>query len=180
MRFVLAFALIALTFGQHVQPQCDEGMPAIEVGLTQDFQTWLQNNGYGNYSFERSDLTGGAFGGKSGPNDTITHKPIIFVHGNSDIAVGDGGSVGWQTGFKALITYLTNKGYSKSEMYITTWGPADPNKAIDQTHNCGYVQRLRAFTEAVMNYTGADSFDVVSHSMGVTLARKMIKGGTLT
>jgi Lipase (class 2) len=46
-------------------------------------------------------------------------------------------------------------GYSKSEMYITTWGPGDKTKASDQTHSKEYLTYLRAFTEAVISYTGA-------------------------
>lgn len=36
---------------------------------------------------------------------------------------------------------------------------------------------LRAFTEAVIKYTNATKIDIISHSMGVTLGRKVIKGG---
>jgi hypothetical protein len=36
---------------------------------------------------------------------------------------------------------------------------------------------LRAFTEAVIEYTGAEKIDIISHSMGVTLGRRVIKGG---
>lgn len=36
---------------------------------------------------------------------------------------------------------------------------------------------LRTFLEAVLAYTGAPQVSIVSHSMGVTLARKIIKGG---
>jgi hypothetical protein len=36
---------------------------------------------------------------------------------------------------------------------------------------------MRAFTEAVLAYTKASQIAVISHSMGVTLGRKVIKGG---
>lgn len=36
---------------------------------------------------------------------------------------------------------------------------------------------MRAFTEAVISYTGAAKIDVISHSMGVSLGRRVIKGG---
>jgi triacylglycerol esterase/lipase EstA (alpha/beta hydrolase family) len=37
---------------------------------------------------------------------------------------------------------------------------------------------VRHFIKAVLAYTGATAVDIVAHSMGVTLARKAIKGGT--
>jgi len=43
--------------------------------------------------------------------------PIIFIHGNSDVAFGRGTTDGyqsWQTGFRSLATYLTSQGYHKS------------------------------------------------------------------
>ncbi|OJH39211.1 hypothetical protein [Cystobacter ferrugineus] len=36
---------------------------------------------------------------------------------------------------------------------------------------------MRAFIQAVQEYTGARKVDVIGHSMGVTLARKAIQGG---
>ena len=36
---------------------------------------------------------------------------------------------------------------------------------------------MRLFVEAVLEYTGAPEIDIISHSMGVTYSRKVIKGG---
>ena len=36
---------------------------------------------------------------------------------------------------------------------------------------------MRAFVEAVLAYTGAPKINVIGHSMGVTLSRRVIKGG---
>ena len=36
---------------------------------------------------------------------------------------------------------------------------------------------IRKFIEAVLEYTGADEIDVISHSMGVPLSRRALKGG---
>jgi triacylglycerol esterase/lipase EstA (alpha/beta hydrolase family) len=36
---------------------------------------------------------------------------------------------------------------------------------------------MRAFAEAVLAYTKASQIDVITHSMGVTLGRKVVKGG---
>jgi triacylglycerol lipase len=120
------------------------------------------------------DLVGGAYGGKSSDSDKLQHNPIVFFHGNSDVAVGTNDLF---TGFSKTIEYFLSMGYSKSEMYITTWGPGDKTKASDQTHSKEYLTYLRAFTEAVIAYTGADKINVISHSMGVTLGRRVIKGG---
>ena len=46
---------------------------SFEKGLTADFSSWLNANGYGSFGFERTDLEGGAFGGKSSASDVITH-----------------------------------------------------------------------------------------------------------
>jgi len=67
-------------------------------------------------------LVGGAYGGKDSSTDKITHDPIVFFHGNSDIAVGVNY---WQTGFTDSIEYFISKGYTKGELYITTWGSGD-------------------------------------------------------
>lgn len=44
-------------------------------------------------------------------------------------------------------------------------------------HKKSYVLQMRAFVEAVLAYTKASHVNVVSHSMGVTIARKIIQGG---
>ena len=64
------------------------GLADIERGLTKHFTDWLSANGYGSFGYDRTDLDGGAYGGKSSDSDPINHKPVIFIHGNSDIAVG--------------------------------------------------------------------------------------------
>lgn len=62
-------------------------------------------------------------------------------------------------------------------MYTTTWGPADPNQASNNYHSKEYVMRMRAFVEAVIKYTGAAKVNIIGHSMGVSIGRKVIKGG---
>ena len=94
----------------------------IDRGLTPHFSAWLKANGYGDKQYERTDLEGGAYGGRSSDTDTIKHNPVIFIHGNSDIAVG---YYYWQTGWTESLNYFLSKGYTKGELYATTWGPGD-------------------------------------------------------
>lgn len=62
-------------------------------------------------------------------------------------------------------------------MYVTTWGDADSLTASLNYHSENYLKYNRAFLEAVLEYTRSPYVNVIGHSMGVTLGRKIIKGG---
>lgn len=141
--------------------------------LTTHFQTWLNNNGYSTYNFAQG--AGFSYGGKTGNTDSPVNQPVIFIHGNSDKAVG---TTTGQTGWTESINYFLANGYKSSEIYAITWGPANALLASQQYHSKEYLTRIRKFIEAVKAYTGATKVDIVGHSMGVTLARKAIKGGS--
>jgi len=149
----------------------------IAQSITPHFKSWLDSNGYSSFKFERADIVGGSYGGKSDDNDQITREPVIFFHGNSDHAVGVESDK--FNGFTDSISFFLSQGYKPSELYITTWGPANSELASLQTHSYEYLNYLRKFTEAVLKYTGAKKIDVIGHSMGVTLGRKVIRGGKL-
>ncbi|MBS1797291.1 MAG: lipase [Acidobacteria bacterium] len=140
--------------------------------LTSHFQTWLNANGYGGYNF---NYGGNSYGGKANAGDTVVNQPVIFIHGNSDAALGSGPGL---TGWNASINYFLSQGYKTSEIYATTWGDANPLLSANQYHSKPNLQKIRAFIQAVKAYTGATKVDIVTHSMGVTLARKAILGGT--
>jgi len=58
------------------------------------------------------------------------------------------------------------------------WGFADlVGEYVNLKQDTEYVLAIRRFMEAVLDYTGAQKIDVISHSMGVTLSRAAIKGG---
>jgi hypothetical protein len=151
-----------------------DAQPPLTTTITGDFQSWLAANGYASDDFARAG-TGGSFGGRSASGEPIGKMPIVFVHGNSDAAIGRSGDLtGWDAPRRALMT----RGWSDAALYGTTWGPADPNQAGNQTHDRAYLTRLRRFIVAVQQYTGAPKVSVVAHSMGTTLARKALEGGT--
>ncbi len=143
-------------------------------GITSHFYNWLNANGYGDYEFARDDLTGGSYGGRQSASDPVVNQPVIFIHGNSDKAVG---TVFGQTGWAESIDYFQTRGYTSAELYATTWGPANAALSAYQYHSREHIERMRAFIQAVLDYTGATRVDIITHSMGVTLARKAIKGG---
>jgi triacylglycerol lipase len=65
-------------------------------------------------------------------------------------------------------------------LYTTTWGTANILDASLNNHGKNYILQIRAFVEAVLAYTKAPYVDIISHSMGVTIARKVAQGGTAT
>ena len=133
---------------------------AAQSGLTPHFEAWLSSHGYGGYDFGRGDVPGGSTGGKTGDGDTALGTGVLGM-----------------TGWSSSLAYFQSKGYRSSELYATTWGPADSLQSALQYHSQSHLERLRAFIQAVKAYTGAAKVDIVAHSMGVTLARKAIKGG---
>jgi hypothetical protein len=161
--FLLAIAVLVLS------------APAFAT-ITSHFQTWLNANGYSSYDFARTGLgANGSYGGKANASDTVINQPVIFIHGNSDAALGSG--IGF-TGWTSSINYFISQGYKTSELYATTWGDANPALSAYQYHSKPNLQKIRAFIQAVKAYTGASKVDIITHSMGVTLARKAILGGS--
>jgi triacylglycerol lipase len=142
-----------------------------EAQLTSHFQNWLNANGYGGYNFNSG---GNSYGGRASSSDAVVNQPVIFIHGNSDAALGTG--IGF-TGWNDSINYFRSQGYKTAELYATTWGDANPALSAYQYHSKPNLQKVRAFIQAVKAYTGASKVDVVAHSMGVTLGRKAILGG---
>lgn len=141
--------------------------------ITADFRDWLAANGYGDDDFAREG-SGGSFGGRAVAGESIAKIPVVFVHGNSDAAIGrDETFTGWDASRRAF----ADKGWTEASLYGTTWGPADASLAYKQAHSKVYLGRVRRFLQAVAAYTGASKIAVVAHSMGVTLTRKAIEGG---
>lgn len=171
IRSALAALLLFTAFSASAQLESD---PA--YGLSSDFRNWLSANGYGSYSFQRTDVPGGSYGGRTFAGQAVVNQPVIFIHGNSDSALGTGSAA--FTGWTSSIQYFKSQGYTSAELYATTWGPANAAFSSQQYHSKDHLTRIRAFIQAVKAYTGATKVDIVTHSMGVTLARKAVKGGS--
>uniref|UniRef100_A0AC35TKJ3 Lipase n=1 Tax=Rhabditophanes sp. KR3021 TaxID=114890 RepID=A0AC35TKJ3_9BILA len=144
--------------------------------FTKHFSNWLHNNNYDSYNFEDEKFGDqGSFGGKQHDFVSVQNTPVVFIHGNSDGALADGKPMG--TGWTSSITYFMTKGYTSAELFSFTWGK-DRNlgNAGSRTHDCDTLVRLRKFIDAVMQYTNKTQINIISHSMGVTLGRGLIRG----
>lgn len=167
--------LLCMSAGSYAFGACQstEGQYVGEDGITSHFNNWLNANGYGGYDLDRSDLDGGSFGGKVSNSDCAVKQPVIYIHGNADRCFG-----GLMGGWDESVDYFLSKGYRSSELYCTTYGPASSLSAASYYHSKDFVMRIRKMVEAVKAYTGASKVDIIGHSMGVTVARKAIKGGS--
>jgi len=86
-------------------------------GLTPDFVSFLNYNGYRDFYFNRTDMPCGSYGGFTN-SSKLNNTPIIFIHDNEDVAYGRGvidGFKSWQTGFRYLAEFLMRyKNYSSA------------------------------------------------------------------
>jgi hypothetical protein len=128
----------------------------------------------------------GGFGGRS-PQRARTHFPVIFVHGNNVDAADwyvvrdDFRAAGWTDQEMYALSYNGLGGENGSatmraqperdqEHLAMGW---DGNTRI--TNNRVNVPDLYDFIRAVQAYTGSAKFSLITHSLGVTLARKVLK-----
>jgi triacylglycerol lipase len=181
-RAVALFALASLCAcgGPPDRAVSEEGLrspAAVSGGLTSDFRAWLAASSYSGDGFARDDLGGmGSYGGRASAGQVLLHDPVIFIHGNADCALCTESAT--QTGWNASVAWFLSQGYTSAELYATTWGSASVLDTAYNYHSKDFVMSTRRFLQAVMAYTGAKKVDIVAHSMGVTLARKAILGGT--
>ncbi|KAI1697555.1 lipase (class 2) domain-containing protein [Ditylenchus destructor] len=150
--------------------------------LTDHFLQWLKKNGYADDDFAYAHMgTQASFGGKFLDNDKLNHYPVIFIHGNSDGAMNANYAAANPSdeGWSASISEFLQNGYTSAELYAVTYGDRELKNSLHRTMDCETVIRLRRFVTAVLAYTNSSYVDIVSHSMGVSFARRLIKGGHL-
>lgn len=147
----------------------------LRQGFSKDFIIFMKKSPKYHPVFLRRDIPYVNFGGKTHAQEPVLKYPVIFIHGNSDKAVGVIGK--HQSGWNNSIKYFLKRGYNFSELYGFTWGDASVSKAGFQTHSKQNLSCVRAFIELVLEYTKAEKVNIIAHSMGVTLARRAILGG---
>jgi pimeloyl-ACP methyl ester carboxylesterase len=152
--------------------KCDATDPGVgsdgSAGYGDHFKTWMQNNGYSGLASKEG------WGGKEYSSDCSAYfEPVIFIHGNADYAQG------WSD---VRDDFLVGNGsdvyYYPSELYAIGYGYKGVSNAAYNHHKADYMADIRSFIAAVKAYTGASQVDVIGHSLGVTMLRKAILGGT--
>ncbi|GMR46145.1 hypothetical protein PMAYCL1PPCAC_16340, partial [Pristionchus mayeri] len=147
--------------------------------FTDDFVEFLRKNEdrneYALSAFKEYSSTG-TFGGRATKDHKITRHPVVFVHGNSDSALH---YADLASGWTKSVEHFKHGGYSGAELYGLTYGSRDINLSLQSSITCRNLLGLRRFLEAILEYTQMEKLGIVAHSMGVTLARKAIKGGVV-
>lgn len=102
----------------------------------------------------------------------LQHRPALFVHGNTRDA-GD-----WDEPGKSVKQRFLDAGYSLQELWAISYN-GHATKHLSPPSQCltdaqGNIADVSAFVDAVVEYTGAAKVDIIAHSLGVVLARKMM------
>jgi len=110
----------------------------------------------------------------------VERTPVIFLHGNNDTpyatACNPYGNV------HDMAQYFLDHGYRASELWGLGYQGDQCDLVANPTNRSGVahstlanVPDLRAFVQAVLDFTGARKVDIVGHSLGVTLAREWMR-----
>ena len=129
----------------------------------------------------------GGFGGTRLARSS--HLPVVFVHGNNTdhagwypVAAQMTAKLGWRVGDTWGLAYngvgCTNDGamFTLNNGY-RGWTASDDRASSTGcvvTGNEQNVADLKAFIDAVMRYTKATRINIVAHSLGVTVARRLL------
>ncbi len=128
----------------------------------------------------------GGFGGVR-TRATLTHVPVIFVHGNN-VDAADWYPVrdqfrksGWSDQELWGLSYNGLGGSNGTALFTPNPERDTEHKKMGKdattyiTEDDANVPDLYAFIKAVQHYTGSQRFSLVSHSLGVTLARETLR-----
>jgi pimeloyl-ACP methyl ester carboxylesterase len=125
--------------------------------------------------FSPSNAPWGGFGGGS---CTANKTPVVFIHGNGDEARN------WDypssTGVASVYDTFRSLGYNDCELFGINWlSSSERSQPQYNYHEPSKAELLADFIWDVKAYTGSSKVDVISHSLGVTMALFAIDDGGL-
>jgi pimeloyl-ACP methyl ester carboxylesterase len=102
----------------------------------------------------------------------LQHRPVIFVHGNTRDAMD------WDEPGRSVKERFLNAGYSMQELWALSYNGKATKEHLSsaqcRTNSQLNIPDLVTFVNAVATYTGASKLDIIAHSVGVVLSRKMM------
>jgi pimeloyl-ACP methyl ester carboxylesterase len=115
----------------------------------------------------------GGFGGASGC--TVTHTPVIFIHGNGDNATSWDAPTFQVSGYakapNSVYQQFKAAGYKDCELFgVTYLNSSERASPQYNTHTESKYAIIERFIRAVKLYTGKSQVDLVTHSLGVTMS----------
>lgn len=138
---------------------------------------------------EWKDWRLGGFGGTCAtPEVDAAHEPVIFVHGNvvdaadwypvqdAFRAAGWGDCDLWAVSYNGMGNNSGSAGGTTNPRRDTEHTEHGSDGVPHSTDNATNVADLDAFIREVLRHTGAERFSLVTHSLGVTLARATLEG----
>lgn len=119
---------------------------------------------------------GTGFGGFGGGECKAVRTPVVFIHGNADRAISwdsqvQGGVAGYTPPIRSVYQEFKQQGYNDCELFGVTYLSAEEQQnPQDNFHRRGKYEIIKKFIDAVRAYTGSATVDLVTHSLGVSMA----------
>lgn len=173
----IVVALLAVVPSAQAEPEHSKPQGPAKVAFAKDVPTLVDHE----WGFPLGGFGGAARGGPR------THAPVIFVHGNNVDAADwypvrdDFKAAGWTDQELWALSY-NGLGSNNGTALLTPNPQRDAEHQemgwdgqVRVTNNEVNVADLYDFIKMVREYTGSDHFSLVTHSLGVTLARRTLK-----
>ncbi|MGE5386815.1 MAG: esterase/lipase family protein, partial [Betaproteobacteria bacterium] len=120
---------------------------------------------------------GTGYGGFGGGSCTATKTPVIFIHGNGDNAISwdmpPGNVSGYTTPPRSVYDEFKARGYNDCELFGVTYLSSSEQSTTSAGYNYHQPSKytiLTNFINKVKAYTGKTQVDIVTHSMGTSMA----------